>query len=149
MAVYLVRHAIALGRSEWSGDDAERPLTKRGERQAEALVGLLAGVDVRRIRSSPAVRCVHTVVPVARRLGLDVEADDTLFEGSPTRKVVHLLEQAAAAKGDSVLCSHGDVIPEVLRRLVPGSDLHCAKGSTWRLEWDGEHVDAVYLPPTE
>jgi 8-oxo-dGTP diphosphatase len=147
MAVYLVRHAIALGRSDWSGDDAKRPLTKRGERQAEGLVDLLAGADVRRLRSSPAVRCVDTVVPLARRLGLEVDHDDALYEGTPTPTVLALLEAVAAEKGDTVLCSHGDVIPEVLRRVAPSIDLRCAKGSTWRLDWAAGRCAAAYLPP--
>src|SRR5207244_302489 len=69
MAVFLVRHAIALGRSDWDGDDIDRPLTKRGERQAVGLVDLLKDHDIRRACSSPAVRCVHTVVPLATKLG--------------------------------------------------------------------------------
>jgi broad specificity phosphatase PhoE len=155
MAVFLVRHAIALGRSEWNGDDALRPLTKRGERQALGLVDILGADDVRRIHASPAVRCVETVRPLGTKLGLEIEPDGTLFEGSGTRKAIELAEAMAERKGDSVLCSHGDVIPEVLRRLIRDGmhaphDLHCAKGSTWRLDWDGKRFSAAhYLPPTE
>ena len=50
MALYLVRHAVAVGRSNWKGDDdLARPLTAKGERQAKALVRLLGDTDLRRI----------------------------------------------------------------------------------------------------
>ncbi len=41
MTVYVVRHAKAGDREEWKGDDRQRPLTKSGVRQAEALAKLL------------------------------------------------------------------------------------------------------------
>ena len=52
-----------------------------------------------------------------------------------------------------VLCSHGDLIPKVIRRLVAKGMRTTApnlsqKGSTWVLEIvDGEPVSAVYQPP--
>ncbi len=151
--MFLVRHAIALGRSAWDGDDALRPLTKRGERQALGLIDVLAAEPIRRVLTSRAVRCRDTVLPLAMKLGLEVRDDEALFEGE-TRSAVELALEVAGKKGDTVLCSHGDVIPEVLRRLERhglerNGDLQCAKGSTWRLDWDGERfTHARYEPPT-
>src|SRR5688572_19762287 len=82
MTVYLVRHAVAVGRSDWKGDDSLRPLTKRGERQASGLVELLAGADVQRVLSSPAVRCRETVEPLASKIGLSVQPTEVLAEGA-------------------------------------------------------------------
>src|SRR3954447_3537474 len=74
MALYLVRHAQALSRSGWDGPDEARPLSAKGERQADGLVELIAQADnIRRVLSSPALRCVGTVQPVASKLGLDVK----------------------------------------------------------------------------
>lgn len=153
MAVYLVRHGNALGRGEWAGDDAERPLTGRGRRQAAGLVDQLAGADVRRVRSSPAARCLSTVHPLALARGLELVADDALFEGFNGPAATDLARTLAAEDGDAVLCSHGDIIPEVLRRLARdgmdlADDLLCAKASTWRLHTDaGRITAATYLPP--
>ena len=155
MPVYLVRHAVAQSRSDYgAGDDDLRPLTRRGERQAARLTDMLAQADVRRVYSSPAVRCVDTVAPVAGKLGLEVRPVAALKEGSGGRAAYDLLRDCAGRKGDSVLCTHGDIVPELLRRVsrdgaaLPG-ELRWAKGSTWVLETDGSGVTkATYVPPS-
>ena len=153
MPVLLVRHAAALDRHEWSEDDELRPLRKRGRRQAEALVALLADYGIERVLSSPFVRCVETVVPLAAALGVQVEATDALAEGA-SHEAVDLVRSLAGHT--AALCSHGDVIPRVLEHLVVhdgidlGPDPHCAKGSVWVLEDDGQRVvKAFYLDAPE
>ena len=155
MTVYLVRHAVAVGRNGWDGADRARPLTPKGERQAMALPRLLESADVRRIASSPARRCLDTVVPLAEALGLEVRHADELAEGAEAKKAVGLLRELAAKKGDTVLCAHGDLIPEILRKLTREgmrmeSELQFAKGSTWELVVaDGDVVSGRYHPPAE
>lgn len=156
MAVYLVRHAVAMGRSQWHHADEKRPLTAKGERQAKALLRLFEGTDVHRIHSSPAVRCRDTVGPLAETLGLEVHNASELAEGHGGRKACDLVLEVAAKKGDSVVCAHGDLVPEILRRLVRDglrleSDLQCAKGSTWELvaDEDGTLRSGRYHPPAE
>ena len=155
MAVHLVRHAVAVGRSGWSGDDFARPLTPRGRRQAQALIRFFNGNDVRRIRTSPAIRCHDTVAPLGLDLDIEVVDDARLAEGGDEADALAMVLKLAARKGDSVLCSHGDVIPDVLRRLARDgvaieSDLLIAKGSTWELVTeDGEITTARYHPPAE
>ena len=155
MAIYLVRHAVAVGRSSWHHADDKRPLTAKGERQSWALLRLLDGADVRRILSSPAVRCRETVAPLATAHRLDVRDVLDLAEGHGARKVVDLMEELAAKRGDSVLCTHGDLVPEVLRRLARDgvrleSELQFAKGSTWELlVEDDAIVRGRYHPPAE
>jgi phosphohistidine phosphatase SixA len=155
MALYLVRHAQALSRSGWDGPDEQRPLSSRGERQADGLIDLIAHADVRRVLSSPALRCIGTVQPVAVKLGLDVKPAEELAEGAGGKVAVALLREQLLKKGDTVLCSHGDIIPEVLRILArDGVKLHdefrWAKGSTWVLEGSGDRLSAArYLPPPD
>lgn len=155
MAVYLVRHAVAVGRSGWDGPDRARPLTAKGERQAAALPRLLGSAEVRRILSSPAVRCRDTVLPLAGSRALEVVEAAELAEGADAKAAVGLLSELAGKKGDTVLCTHGDLIPEVLRRLVRDgvrleSELQFAKGSTWELVVaDGSVTTGRYHPPAE
>jgi 8-oxo-dGTP diphosphatase len=151
MPVLLVRHAVAQDRQSWDGDDRGRPLRKRGRRQAEALVEQLATFDVERVLSSPFVRCVETVAPLAEARGLTIEHADALAEGAG-RDAVDLV--CSLLGRTVVLCSHGDVIPRVLEHFVVhngldiGVDPRWAKGSTWVLEDDGERVvKAFYLDP--
>lgn len=112
MIVLLVRHARAGRRSEWEGDDHLRPLDEKGRRQAEGLVELLAPHPVDRILSSGYVRCVQTVEPLAEARGLPLEEADELAEGKLQADVIGLLERLGAAC--PVLCTHGDVVLELL-----------------------------------
>jgi phosphohistidine phosphatase SixA len=139
--VLLIRHAIARPRDRWDGDDDLRPLTKRGREQATGLVKQLAKYRIDQIFSSPAVRCVDTVAPLAQRYKLRVVTEKRLAEGNG-ELATKLLRRLARDGADVALCTHGDVVPEVMEAL--GFDCHrCAKGSTWVI--DGER--AVYLPP--
>jgi 8-oxo-dGTP diphosphatase len=155
MTVFLVRHADAKSRANWPHDDELRPLTKRGLFQAESLVGLLCEHPIKRILSSPSVRCVDTVAPLAKKLGRKVEPTQELLEGADAVKAYELLRSTSRASGDTVLCTHGDLVPELLR--LPGRDglvlddsPRWPKGSTWAIHTDGKHfTTATYLPPPE
>lgn len=110
MTSVLLRHAAAGDRDHWDGDDFHRPLDARGRRESEALVELLRPFGVRRVVSSPYVRCVQTVEPLAAALGLPLELDDRLGEGEG-RAALDLIQE------DGVLsCTHGDVVREVVDR---------------------------------
>ena len=111
-AVILIRHASAGDREHWSGDDRERPLDERGWRQAEELVRSLAGYEIERIISSPAVRCVQTVEPLARELGIEIEGTGELTEGTTREQALTLVDEVRGT--GVVLCTHGDVVVELL-----------------------------------
>ncbi len=150
-AIYLIRHAKAGSSAQWEGPDELRPLTKSGRRQAETLVDRLAAFSIARIVSSPHLRCVQTVEALGKQRGLTVETADSLVEGSDADDVLELLE--AYAVKPTVVVSHGDVVGDVLTRLVEQglaveSDLRWEKGSTWVLDFDGESfLYGRYLPP--
>jgi 8-oxo-(d)GTP phosphatase len=128
--VYLVRHASAGKREEWSGDDGLRPLDERGRRQAQALVAQLADRDFRRIVSSPHVRCVQTVEPLAQARGLEIEPTETLADGADPEPARELL----AATGEPlVACVHGDFVEALLEGKAK-------KGSTTVLDFEGGAV---------
>jgi 8-oxo-(d)GTP phosphatase len=106
----LVRHASAGDRKSWKGDDRLRPIDERGERQAERLVEVLAGHRVARILSSPYVRCVQTVEPLARVRGLAVERREELAEGAGLGAFFSLGDALRAA----AVSVHGDLVEELL-----------------------------------
>jgi len=151
VTLLLIRHASAGSRKDWSGDDRLRPLTAKGRRQARFLVQQVEQWAPSRILSSPYLRCVQTVKPLADELGLKVEEVDELGEGAGFDAVtlVRSLHDSHVA-----LCTHGDVIPEILvaladeDRLDLGPAPRQAKGSTWVLRsTKGRFVDATYVPP--
>ena len=150
MAQYLVRHAKAGSRNGWIGPDEARPLTRAGREQAEAIMRELAERPVPRTLSSPYRRCVETLQPLATKLGLLVEEMTVLAEGEPAAAVVEFM---TALPDDSVLCTHGDVLPAVIevlasRGMAVDGDVDWRKGVTWVLERDGdEFVRAHALPP--
>ena len=110
MSVILLRHASAGERSAWDGDDMLRPLDKRGRKQASKLRDELRARGVKRVVSSPYVRCMQTVAP----LGLEIVPDERLAEGASERDTRELL----ATLDDAVACTHGDVVENVLGRSL-------------------------------
>ncbi len=111
MTSVLLRHASAGHRLDWEHDDHLRPLDARGRRQSADLVELLRPFGVRRIVSSPYVRCVQTVEPLAAALGLEVEQDERLKEGAGRRPRPSLLSEDGV-----VCCTHGDIVEALLGR---------------------------------
>jgi phosphohistidine phosphatase SixA len=155
MKLYVVRHAHAGSRSAWHGADADRPLSRRGRKQAAGIADHLAGVGVARLVSSPSVRCLQTLEPLAERLGLPVDADDRLLEGADGEQALALAGELSKEGTAAVVCSHGDVIPDLLRILHTRTTrfkdpLVWPKGSIWVLTRDGERwTKARYIPPVD
>ena len=150
---YVVRHAKAGSRSHWSGDDRQRALTRKGVKQAEDLVEVFARFDISGIFSSPFLRCMQTVEPLADARKLKVRAEAGLAEGHGLVTVCELFKDAKL--DGTVLCTHGDIVWELVReliakRVVPASHLEADdfdKGSTWVVEVKaGVPVKARYIP---
>jgi phosphohistidine phosphatase SixA len=138
VSVLLVRHAKAGDPEKWDAPDDLRPLTARGEAQADALVNLLAGYEIDRVLSSPYLRCTQTVAPLAAARGLAVEPCDDLAEGEGHAGIA-LARRLVTEPSYTVLCSHGDVVEEVLDALGVQREQFTRKGATWVLDESGAH----------
>lgn len=151
MALYLVRHGSAGVRNDHDPHDDDRRLDATGRLQSERLSEWLVHEAPTVLRSSPYLRCRQTLEPLATALGIDVVVDDRLAEGTPVEASWSLLEELSECS--AVLCSHGDVIPDLVGRaqrrgmVVPGRS-GCSKGSVWALRhWDGEtFATGLYTP---
>jgi len=73
----LVRHAYA----DWTPDE-DRLLSAQGNRDAEILAEKLSAHPIDEIFSSPSLRAIQTVQPLADRLGLVIKKDDRFRERS-------------------------------------------------------------------
>ena len=118
----ILRHAQAMKRVDFDGDDdSQRPLTIRGEGQAEALVPLLRAFGIQRVHSSSAVRCRDTVRPLARALGVPIHAEPHLseqgFDADPSAGVASV-HRLLRDREPSVLCTHRPVLPAVLATIA-------------------------------
>ncbi|MGP3534810.1 NUDIX hydrolase [Microbacterium sp. RD1] len=117
----VLRHAKAKPRDGWKGADADRPLTSRGRAQAQAVAGPLQAFGVRKIVSSPAVRCVETVAPLAAALKIRVDktkllSQDAWEDGAADPRTV--IGERVRARRAAVLCSHRPVLPDILSELA-------------------------------
>ncbi|HVL50755.1 MAG TPA: NUDIX hydrolase [Actinomycetota bacterium] len=142
-AALLVRHGTAGNRKDWEGEDELRPLDGKGVKQAQALAEILIHHPIKHIVSSPFVRCVQTVEPLARRLGTPVQEAAELAEGVSSHDVAGLIERLE--DGLAVLCTHGDVIEQIV-----GEDAPNRKGGYWVLKRTAEGIrPSRYVPPPE
>ncbi|MEO6881717.1 MAG: phosphoglycerate mutase family protein [Mycobacteriaceae bacterium] len=143
----LVRHAHAGSKKHWSGPDEARPLSGLGCEQAASLARRLAVDRVEVVWSSPAVRCLQTVRPLAEQRGLTVCSTPLLSKSGSARELLAWLHDAGQA-ASWVVCSHGEVFDALhaqaqaagLPELSPADAMD--KGSAWRLG-----RTPVYLAP--
>ncbi|MET0728689.1 MAG: phosphoglycerate mutase family protein [Acidimicrobiales bacterium] len=148
--LYVVRHADAGTQDRGDEPDEGRPLSKRGRRQATALGDQLVDAGIKRLVASPFLRCCQTLQPLGDRLGIEVEVDERLAEG---QGFAGALAIATELRGSAAaICSHGDVIPDLLEALVRRGmklkDARWQRASTWVLTRDGDGFSkATYLPP--
>jgi 8-oxo-dGTP diphosphatase len=151
--LFLVRHATAGDRSKWKGNDLTRPLTKTGARQSASIAARLGSRGIERILSSPYDRCTLTMEPLSKLTGASVEVTDALAEDPDLETTWALVESLIGY--NAVLCSHGDVIPAIINRLMWAglsieSRFYCSKGSTWEVDVDGgKFTTGTYVPPPE
>ena len=143
MPLFLVRHAKAGNREKWEGPDELRPLSSSGREQAETIARRVGEFPVTRVLSSPFLRCVQTVEPLAVKVGAAVELVAALGEGEPFAPVIDLLTELPDY---SVLCSHGDVLPDTINALERRS-MVVQGPPDWRkgVVWEIDRVNGVFL----
>jgi phosphohistidine phosphatase SixA len=149
--IFLIRHAEAGDRDRWTAPDELRPLTRGGRLQAARVAERFADESLVQVMSSPFLRCVQTVAPLAAARSLSVELRDDLAEGQPWG----YLEKAvleAEGEGRTAICVHGDMFRALLEDLFErgiARRVHQSfkKGATWALEvHDGAVIAARHVP---
>ena len=143
LQLYLVRHADAGDSATWPGDDVERPLSKKGRRQAKALARLLRDLELRvdAVVTSPLVRAVQTAKPIAKATGVELLTDERLGYGFGKRELADLVRQLGADMHGVVLVGHDPGFTDVASLLV-GADIVMAKGALARIDLPNREVKA-------
>lgn len=145
--LYIARHGNAGVRDKWKGPDKKRPLTGRGREQAELLAEFMVRHPVTEIRSSPSLRCVQMVEPLATRLGMDLKTNKKLRETTDVDTIRTYLR--TIAPGGVVMATHGDWIGPLIRDLdsrgVPlRGPRKWPRASIWVLDLVDGEVQAGY-----
>ena len=151
-----VRHAHAHDRKKWEGDDNLRPLDKKGRRQAEMLVPMLAAYHPTAIYSARPHRCQQTAAPLADELGKDIAINkdfgDEAWEKNPAA-AKKAFRRVVEDGGVPVIISQGQTIPGIIEDLAPQflkkpqEELKFKKASVWVLSFNnGELTGADCLP---
>lgn len=150
----LVRHAHRDTRNK----KRDNGLSKKGRKQSLALATFFddqfAGHSVC-FTSSPKLRCVETLQPLAKKLRIKIAISPELREKEPkeaaTRfrlRIKKIIEHWPAENPQIwVVCGHGDGIPLALRELI-GLPIELKKGGVAILEISGAKRELLWLLPT-
>ena len=151
----LLRHAKAIERTDWAGEDTDRPLSSVGERQAKRLLSTLQPFGVEEIHSSSAVRCYETITPMARSLNIDFFFTDSLSEDVHRKdkaRPVKYIERLLVNNYPILICSHNPVLPNVVSGFVEkfGVEIDETKlepGDSWVIHHIEREVVAIEFLP--
>ena len=148
MTLYIVRHSLAIPKKQWTGDDVDRPLTKRGIAQSEVLARWSMGIALSSILSSPTRRCLDTVAGIAAAHDLPVltRSELGIGDGQPAKDLV---AELLANDLDVLICTHGENVVPILSALRPrviSGKKWASKGSVWTLVQSDRGIAASYTP---
>ena len=132
--LYLLRHAHAGDREDWTGPDDQRPLTNKGRAQSERLGAFLESVAFRPdvIASSPLVRAAQTAEIVADKLGMKVKLDDRLGDSLSIGALEAVLADLAVRK--PLLVGHDPDFTMLVGTLCDASGVEMKKGALARID---------------
>ena len=137
MELYLLRHAHAGDPGSWDGPDERRPLSDKGEKQADRLGRFLDGIDFQSdaIITSPKVRAAQTAKLVAERLGLPVGEDDRLG-GEVGIGTLEAILRDAGDPARPVIVGHDPDFTDLVAILCGAARVPMKKGALARIDAD-------------
>ncbi len=146
----LVRHAH---RDTSEGRERDNGLSERGKDQAKAIARYFKeryGKEEALLLSSPKVRCIETLLPLADKLGVEVKVVDLLGEQVESQEALERRIEKFfrwwKQRGPAlvVACSHGDWIPAFSRKVL-GISLDVKKGAWLEIGGHGRHTELRWL----
>lgn len=147
----LLRHAKAIKREDWNGDDGDRPLANIGQIQAKRLLSKYLPFAFDEVHSSDAMRCIETIEPMTRSLKMHpiFSSDLSEYKFAKDKEAALDYAQDLMARGQrAIICSHNPILPKLLKKLIGkknfkelGSELKPAEA--WILHHRGGEIIAV------
>jgi phosphohistidine phosphatase SixA len=133
--LHLLRHADAGDPDTWKGPDEIRPLSPRGQRQAERLAALLVGGGFApdAIISSPMTRAKESAEILGAALKSPVRLDPRLA-GPLGLKTVEAILSDAGDPARPVLVGHDPAFSALASELTGAPALQLRKGSLARID---------------
>ena len=122
----LLRHAKAITRDEWQGEDDDRPLSSSGQNQAMRLLSTYQVFNIDQIHSSDAVRCYDTVKSMAKGLDIKLEVSSKLSESTYKKdkeKAFDYVRELIKEDKSILICSHNPILPKMLNKLTKKSEI--------------------------
>jgi 8-oxo-dGTP pyrophosphatase MutT (NUDIX family)/phosphohistidine phosphatase SixA len=150
----MLRHAKAVKRDDWDGDDGDRPLDVVGQRQAKRLLPSLLPYFIKEVHSSDAIRCLETVGPLVRVLEIQTTVSQDLSEYGYARQkefAREYVQDIVARRIPALICSHNPIIPQLVKKLIGKKNFRTLDGKlnpgdAWVLHHrDGEIVAVDFL----
>jgi len=144
----MLRHAKALERTEWQGDDEDRPLDLLGQQQAKRMHAIYQVYAIDEVHTSDAVRCFDTVAGLCRVLGIDPVVKGALSEYTFKKnkeKAIEYAKDLIKINQSALLCSHNPVLPRMMEKLTKKIDFEypdnkLQPGEAWIVHHDKKKV---------
>ena len=124
-ALIMLRHGKALERTEWQGEDEDRPLQLVGQLQSKRMLSLYQVYGVEEIHTSDAVRCLDTVALMAKSLRITPVITNAVSEYTYKKnkeKAIEYAKDLIKKKKQIILCSHNPVLPRMMEKLTKKID---------------------------
>lgn len=121
----MLRHAKALNRKEWLGEDSDRPLEQLGSLQAMRMHSIYQVYGVEKIITSDAIRCYDTVEPLARVLDVKLKVEKDVSEDSWKKdkdRAIDFAKDVIKEEMTTIVCSHNPVLPRMMEKLTKKID---------------------------
>jgi 8-oxo-dGTP diphosphatase len=144
----MLRHAKALAREEWQGEDEDRPLEQLGQQQARRMLSLYQVYGLTEIHTSDAVRCHDTVEQMAHALKISLTITNKVSEYTWKKnkeKAIDYAKDLIKVNEPVILCSHNPVLPRMMEKLTKKIDFDYPSnklepGESWILHHNKKEV---------
>lgn len=143
----LIRHAHRDNADPMEDNGLSDKGRKQADRLKEHLKDFHKAFPITRMLSSSKKRCLETLEPISKQLGISVDQERDLYEREALESLkdfLHRIERfldrwKLEGEGVWVACSHGDWLPIAIQHLT-GARVETKKGSMAEISYDAGEI---------